>query len=76
MKSGVYDPDDRMHARIMYHGVPVKAAFPVCGGRKVQAVSFNEQNSESSKGENRRQAMDGFAENTGRNYGRENNNHA
>jgi hypothetical protein len=29
-----------MHARITYHGVPVKAAFPVCGGRHVQASRF------------------------------------
>lgn len=43
---GVYDPDDRMDARVLYH-VPRWArqaqdedAFPVCGGRHVRVESF------------------------------------
>lgn len=40
LEHGVYDPDDRMHARIMYHGVPVTVAFPVCGGKHVQVGRF------------------------------------
>ena len=39
---GVYDPDNRMHARITYHsGCPVATApFPVCGGAHVDVRKF------------------------------------
>lgn len=42
MQYGVYDPDDRMHARITYHsGSPVATApFPVCGGKHVEVSKF------------------------------------
>lgn len=42
MEYGVYDPDDRMHARITYHsGCPVATApFPVCGGKNVMVEKF------------------------------------
>ena len=40
--SCVYNPPQFkvVNARITYHGVPVKAAFPVCGGKYVQASRF------------------------------------
>jgi hypothetical protein len=42
MQYGVYDPDDRMKARITYHcGFPVaRSPFPVCGGKNVVAEKF------------------------------------
>jgi hypothetical protein len=42
MQYGVYDPDDRMKARITYHcGFPVaRSPFPVYGGKNVVAEKF------------------------------------
>ncbi len=42
MQYGVYDPENRMHARMTYHsGYPVAdAPFPVCGGEHVVATKF------------------------------------
>jgi hypothetical protein len=44
MEYGVYDPDDRMHARITYHsGCPVATApFPVCGGKYLKVEKFSD----------------------------------
>ena len=42
MRYGVFDPDNRMHAKVTYHsGCPVATApFPVCGGEHVVAEKF------------------------------------
>ncbi len=44
LKYGVYDPDNRMTARITYHsGYPVDTApFPLYGGKKVQLQKFSD----------------------------------
>jgi len=44
LKYGVYDPDNRMTARITYHsGYPVDTApFPLCGGKKVKLQKFSD----------------------------------